>query len=64
MCSIHMASMLAHYRVSWWVQVIRAITPLIRKLGPKANPGNLKLIPKAAVAAWAFYAGMPAAPYR
>ena len=44
----------------WWcVQVIKAITPLIRKLGPKANPGNLKHIPKAAIAGWAFYVGMP-----
>ena len=41
------------------MQVIKALTPLVRKLGPKANPANLKLIPKAAIAGWAFYVGMP-----
>lgn len=38
-------------------QAIRALTPLVRKLGPKANPANLKLLPPAAIAAWAFYIG-------
>ncbi len=38
-------------------QAIKALTPLVRKLGPKANPANLKLLPPAAIAAWAFYIG-------
>ena len=29
----------------------------MRKLGPKANPANLNLLPTAAIAAWAFYIG-------
>lgn len=38
------------------VQAIKALTPIVRKLGPKANPANIKT-PRAAVAAWAFYIG-------
>ncbi|KAL0050493.1 hypothetical protein WJX82_000777 [Trebouxia sp. C0006] len=39
------------------IYAIKALTPLVRKLGPKANPANLKLLPPAAIAAWAFYIG-------
>ena len=39
------------------MQAIKALTPLVRKLGPKANPANLKTLPPAAIAAWAFYIG-------
>ena len=38
------------------MQAIKALTPLVRKLGPKANPANIK-IPRAAAAAWALYIG-------
>ncbi|KAL3161634.1 hypothetical protein ABBQ32_010489 [Trebouxia sp. C0010 RCD-2024] len=38
------------------IYAIKALTPLVRKLGPKANPANIKL-PRAAIAAWAFYIG-------
>lgn len=43
------------------MQAIKALTPIVRKLGPKANPANLKL-PRAAIAAWAFYIGQSVAP--
>ena len=38
------------------LQAIAALTPLVRKLGPRANPANFN-ISGAAVAAWAFYIG-------
>ncbi|KAL0017854.1 hypothetical protein WJX77_002987 [Trebouxia sp. C0004] len=39
------------------IYAIKTLTPLVRKLGPKANPANLKILPPAAIAAWAFYIG-------
>jgi hypothetical protein len=36
----------------------RTVAPLIRKLGPKADPSNLKRLPLAAAAVWALYAGV------
>uniref|UniRef100_A0A7S3VQV0 SnoaL-like domain-containing protein n=1 Tax=Dunaliella tertiolecta TaxID=3047 RepID=A0A7S3VQV0_DUNTE len=37
--------------------VLTAVAPLIRALGPKADPSNLKRLPIAAAAVWALYAG-------
>jgi len=37
--------------------VLTAVAPLIRQLGPKADPANLKRVPIAAAAVWALYAG-------
>lgn len=39
------------------VQALKLLTPLVRKLGPNANPGTLKKLPKRAIAVWTFYAG-------
>lgn len=33
------------------------LAPLVRKLGPDADPATLKRLPLAAAAVWAFYAG-------
>ncbi|KAK9812268.1 hypothetical protein WJX73_009037 [Symbiochloris irregularis] len=35
---------------------LKLLTPLIRKLGPKANPANLNNIPTNAILVWGFYA--------
>ena len=43
--------------VTWPVQAIALLAPVIRKLGARANPGNLKKVPLSAVALWAFYVG-------
>ena len=40
------------------MQALKGLTPLVRKLGPKANPGNLKYISKIALGIGAFYAGV------
>ncbi|PNW86487.1 hypothetical protein CHLRE_02g088500v5 [Chlamydomonas reinhardtii] len=42
------------------LKLLGALTPLIRKLGPNADPANLKRLPLAAAAVWAFYAGYSA----
>ena len=39
------------------MQAIALLAPVMRKLGPRANPGNLKTVPLSAVALWAFYVG-------
>lgn len=39
------------------LQLLSAVAPLIRTLGPKADPSNLKRLPIAAAAVWALYAG-------
>ena len=39
------------------MQAIALLAPVMRKLGPRANPGNLKKVPLSAVALWAFYVG-------
>ena len=39
------------------MQGITLVTPLVRKLGPKANPAYLSQLPLAAAGMWAFYAG-------
>ncbi|KAK9821483.1 hypothetical protein WJX74_000919 [Apatococcus lobatus] len=36
---------------------LKALVPLVRKLGPRANPGVLKGVPLKAYAVWALYAG-------
>lgn len=36
-------------------QALKALTPVVRKLGPKANPGQLKKISKVALGLGAFY---------
>lgn len=38
------------------LQLLGAMTPVIRKLGPSANPAILKSLPIAAAGWWAFYA--------
>ncbi|KAG2435174.1 hypothetical protein HXX76_007258 [Chlamydomonas incerta] len=42
------------------LKLLGALTPLIRKLGPNADPSNLKRLPIAAAGVWAFYAGYSA----
>eukprot|EP00891_Asterochloris_glomerata_P006569 jgi/Astpho2/6569/fgenesh1_pg.00100_%23_6_t len=39
------------------LQAIALLAPVIRKLGARADPGNLKKVPLSAVALWAFYVG-------
>ena len=39
------------------MQAIALLAPVMRKLGSRANPGNLKKVPLSAVALWAFYLG-------
>lgn len=36
---------------------LAAVAPLLRRLGPAADPSNLKKLPLAAAALWAFYVG-------
>jgi hypothetical protein len=53
---------------SWPLQVLALVAPLIKKLGPAADPANLKRLPVAAGAVWLFYAGerplaLPALPW-
>ncbi|KAK9851123.1 hypothetical protein WJX84_001621, partial [Apatococcus fuscideae] len=36
---------------------LKALVPLVRKLGPRANPGVLREVPLKAYAVWALYAG-------
>lgn len=38
------------------------MTPIVRKLGPKANPALLKDIPIKSFLIWAFYIGEPTNP--
>ena len=38
-------------------QGLKLVAPLVRKLGPKANPAILKTIPVKSYLLWAFYAG-------
>ena len=42
------------------LQLLAAVTPLIRKLGPNADPANLRRLPIAAAGLWAFYAAYSA----
>ena len=39
------------------MQALKLLTPLIRKLGPNANPGKLKELPVKGGLMWAFFAG-------
>lgn len=39
------------------LQLLGTLTPLIRRLGPAADPSNLKNLPLAAAAVWALYTG-------
>lgn len=39
------------------LQVLAALTPVVRKLGPNASPAALKALPLASAAVWLFYAG-------
>ncbi|KAL6751232.1 hypothetical protein V8C86DRAFT_3106951 [Haematococcus lacustris] len=39
------------------LQALAAVAPLIRRLGPRADPRSLTRLPLAAAATWAFYAG-------
>ena len=39
------------------LQALKLLTPLVRKLGPNANPGKLKELPVKGALMWAFYAG-------
>ena len=41
------------------LQALKGLTPLVRKLGPKANPGNLKNISKVSLGIGAFTVGVP-----
>ena len=41
------------------LQFLKALVPLVRRLGPRANPGVLKDVPLKAYAVWALYAGEP-----
>lgn len=41
------------------VQGLKALAPLVRKLGPNANPAKLKDIPINSLLVWAFYTGEP-----
>ena len=41
------------------LQFLKALVPLVRKLGPRANPGVLRNVPLKAYAVWALYAGEP-----
>ena len=43
--------------LSTLLQALKLLTPLIRKLGPNANPGKLKELPVKGALMWAFYAG-------
>ena len=40
------------------LQALKLLTPLVRKLGPNANPGKLKELPAKGALMWAFYAGL------
>lgn len=42
------------------LQLLGAMAPLVRKLGPNADPSVLKKLPIASAAIWAFYAGYTA----
>lgn len=39
------------------LQILAALAPLVKKLGPAADPSNLKRLPLASAAVWLFYAG-------
>lgn len=41
------------------LQVLAVVSPLIKALGPAADPANLKRLPVAAAAVWLFYTGEP-----
>ncbi len=52
--------------LTWYLQVkncgmqgLKVLAPVVRKLGPRANPATLKEIPTRAIAVWLFYAGEP-----
>ena len=36
---------------------LKALAPVVRRLGPRANPGNLPSVPPLGIAMWVFYAG-------
>lgn len=38
------------------LQILAAVTPLVRRLGQDADPANLRRLPIAAAGLWAFYA--------
>lgn len=40
------------------LQALKLLTPLVRELGPNANPGKLKELPVKGALMWAFYAGL------
>ena len=39
------------------LQGLKLLAPVVRKLGPRANPAVLKELPTRAIAVWLFYAG-------
>lgn len=39
-------------------QALKVLAPVVRKLGPRANPAKLKELPTRAIAVWLFYAGV------
>jgi len=39
------------------LQALKILTPLVRRLGPNANPGKLKELPVKGALMWAFFAG-------
>lgn len=40
------------------VQGLKLLAPVVRKLGPNANPGKLRELPFKGALMWAFYAGI------
>ena len=40
-----------------FIQGLKLLAPVVRKLGPDANPAKLKEIPVKGLLVWAFYAG-------
>ena len=51
-CTVHVLE-----NVGPMLQALKLLTPLVRKLGPNANPGKLKELPVKGALMWAFYAG-------
>lgn len=40
------------------LQGLKLLAPVVRKLGPNANPAKLKEVPVQSLLVWAFYAGI------
>lgn len=40
-----------------FLQGLKLLAPVVRKLGPNANPAKLKEVPVQSLLVWAFYAG-------